>query len=331
MPLALILPLRLGMPTYFLPRFRLADFTGAVDRFAITDVSVVPPIICSLSSLPQPDRPLLRSLRHLICAGAPMTAMAQSQLYDTLHGSAVISQCWGTTETGWITLFSGQEKDYSGSVGRLLSSVRLKVDLSPASLFSNESSPGEGLIQSPSMFSGYLHDMEASTAAFDSEGFYRTGDLVYLQAGKVFYAGRIKETFKVNGWQVSPTEIENVISHHPLISDVAVAGMTFEDDGGFVDTLIRAYVVRRRPDGLDAKPDLPDVAEREEPWLTASQVEDFVKPRLVSYKHLTGGVIFVTEIPRSSTGKILRGLLEQAVVDYRGQEMHDEDAMVQKE
>ncbi|KAK5312299.1 hypothetical protein LTR93_011388 [Exophiala xenobiotica] len=252
--------------------------------------------------------------------------MAQGQLYN-MDGSAVISQCWGTTETGWITLFSVEEKDHSGSVGRLLPSVRLKVDRSPVSLFSNETAPGEGLIQSPS----YLHDMEASTAAFDSEGFYRTGDLVYLQAGKVFYAGRMKETIKVNGWQVSPNEVENVLSQHLLISDVAVAGMTFEDDGGFVDTLIRAYVVRRRPDGLAASRDLPDVAERDEPWLTARQVEEFVKPRLVSYKQLTGGVIFVKEIPRSSTGKILRALLDQAAVDYRGHEVHGENAMAKKQ
>jgi len=160
------------------------------------------------------------------------------------------------------------------------------------------------------MFPGYLHDTEASTAALDPERFYRTGDPVYPQAGIVFYAGRIKETLKVNGWQVSPTEVENDLSHHPLISEVAVGGMTFEDDGGFVDTLIRAYVVRRRPEGLAVNPDLPDVAERDELWLTERQVEDFARSRLISYKQLTGGVIFVTEIPRSSTGKILRGLLE---------------------
>ncbi|KIV84225.1 hypothetical protein PV11_00016 [Exophiala sideris] len=77
-----------------------------------------------------------------------------------------------------------------------------------------------------------------------------------------------------------------------------------------VDTLIRAYVVRRRPEGLAVNPDLPDVAERDELWLTERQVEDFARSRLISYKQLTGGVIFVTEIPRSSTGKNLRGLLE---------------------
>ncbi|KAK5312205.1 hypothetical protein LTR93_011420 [Exophiala xenobiotica] len=135
--------------------------------------------------------------------------MAQSQLYDTLNGSAVISQCWGTTETGWITLFSGQERDYSGSVGRLLPSGRLKVDRSHVSLFSDETTPGEGLIQSP--------------------------------------------------------------------------------------------------------------------------IEDFAKSRLISYKQLTGGVIFVTEIPRSSTGKILRGLLEQTEVDYRGHEVHGENTMAKKQ
>ncbi|KIW45775.1 uncharacterized protein PV06_04131 [Exophiala oligosperma] len=249
----------------------------------------------------------LRSLRHLISAGAPMSARVQNQLYNVLSPNAVISQCWGTTKTGWITLFYWQEKDDTGSVKRLLPNVQIKVDHSPvSSLFSTEGGPGEGLIRSPGMFSGYLNNVDASKAAFDSEGFFRTGDLVYLRAGKVFYAGRMKETIKVKGWQVSPTEIESILSHHPLISDVAVAGLTSENDHGLMDTLIRAYVVRQQSNDLNAPG---------RPLLTEEQVEDVVKSQLIPYKHLTGGVVFVTKIPRSNTGKIIRGLLEQAGID----------------
>lgn len=303
----MVLPLRLGIPTYFLPRFHLADFTKAVNRFTITDVAIVPSIACILASIPPSERRRLHSLRHLISAAAPMSARVQNQLYDVLSPNAVVSQCWGTTEAGWITLFSWREKDDSGSVGRLLPNVRMKVNRSPvASLFSTEGSPGEGLIHSPSMFSGYLDNVDASKAAFDSDGFFRTGDLVYLRAGRVFYTGRMKDTIKVKGWQVSPTEIESILSHHPLISDVAVAGMPSEDARGVIDTLIRAYVVRQRPNDLDPQG---------WPSLTENQVEEFVKSRLISYKQLTGGVVFVTKIPRSNTGKILRALLEQAEID----------------
>ncbi|KAK5312292.1 hypothetical protein LTR93_011381 [Exophiala xenobiotica] len=307
MPLAMLLPLRLGISTYFLPRFHTADFSQAVKRFTITDVAIAPSIASSLTLIPPSKRRLLLSLRHLISAAAPMSARVQNRLYDVLDPNAVISQCWGTTETGWITLFDWREKDDSGSVGRLLPNVRMKVDCSPvSSLSSTEGNPGEGLIHSPGMFSGYLHNGDASKAALDSNGFFRTGDLVYLRAGKVFYTGRIKDTIKVNGWQVSPTEIESLLSHHPLISDVAVAGMTSENDRGVVDTLIRAYVVRQHSNDLDTQ---------SRPLLAEKQVEDFVKSRLISYKQLTGGVTFVTKIPRSNTGKILRGLLEQAEIE----------------
>ncbi|KIW09674.1 hypothetical protein PV08_12061 [Exophiala spinifera] len=307
MPLAMLLPLRLGIPTYFLPRFDLADFTRAVGRFTITDMAIVPSIASSVASIPLSERYLLLSLRHLISAAAPMSAAVQNHLYNVLSPNAVISQCWGSTETGWITLFSWREKDDTGSVGHLLPNVRMKVDHSPVStLFSTEGNPGEGLIHSPSMFSGYLNDVDANQAAIDREGFFRTGDLVYLRAGKVFYAGRMKETIKVKGWQVSPTEIESILSRHPLISDVAVAGVASEDEHGLVDTLLRAYVVRQRPSDSDAQG---------WPRLTEEHVEEFVKSKLISYKQLTGGVVFVTKIPRSSTGKILRGLLEQAEID----------------
>jgi acyl-CoA synthetase (AMP-forming)/AMP-acid ligase II len=104
------------------------------------------------------------------------------------------------------------------------------------------------------MFSGYLGDPKATANAFDPDGFYRTGDLVLVKGDRVFYSGRLKETLKVNGWQVSPTEIEILLLQHPLISDVAVAGITTETEGDIPRILIRAYVVRQCSDDGTSQP-----------------------------------------------------------------------------
>ncbi|KIW99448.1 uncharacterized protein Z518_11187 [Rhinocladiella mackenziei CBS 650.93] len=315
-PLALVLPLRRGIPTYFLPRFTLQGFLHAVGAFSITDTPVVPPIIASLNQSPESDHHLLRSLRYVICAGAPMTTRVQTKLYDILDAHAVISQCWGTTEGGWHTLFDWQEKDTSGSVGRLMPNVQMKVIDDDGNPVGEDDKLGEALIRSPIMFSGYLDNPDANKEAFDVDGFYRTGDRVYVQNNKIFHEGRIKEVMKVNGWQVSPTELETVLMEHPLISDAAVVGMTRENQLGIQVTLPCAYVVRVHVEsvGQGSGTSNTDVRGGLEP-LTAKEVTDFIASKLISYKHLTGGVVFVKEIPRSSTGKIMRRLLSATELD----------------
>jgi len=126
MQLVLIMPLRQGTPTYFLPRFDMQLFTDKVFEYSITDVAVVPPIISSLLRLPRSKHYQLGSLRYIVCAGATMNANLQSKLYDILSPEAVVAQCWGMTEVGWITSFARYEKDVSGSVGRLLPGVELQ-------------------------------------------------------------------------------------------------------------------------------------------------------------------------------------------------------------
>ncbi|KAL2410914.1 Acyl-CoA ligase azaF [Exophiala dermatitidis] len=307
-PLAMILPLRLGIPTYFLPRFVLQDFLHAVHNHHITDVPLVPPIVASLNQLPVAAHSLLESLRYIICAGAQMTVNVQTKLYDVLAPNAVVAQCWGTTEAGWHTLFGWNEKDTSGSVGRLLPNVELKLVDDNGTVVSQDGKLAEALVKSPVLFTGYLDNPDETRAAFDSEGYYRTGDRVFVVDNKVFYEGRIKEVMKVNGWQVSPTELETVLLEHPMILDVAIVGITETDQAGLPVTRPRAYIVRSpvrmAEDDDERKP------------LTVETVQEFVAGRLISYKRLTGGVVFVKVIPRSATGKIMRHRLAETPLDF---------------
>jgi len=281
---------------------------GAIHKFDITDLPVVPPIIADFNKLSDSDKYLLESLQYVICAGAPMAPAVQSRLYNLLGPNAVIAQCLGTTETGWLTLFNPREKDTSGSVGRLMPNVQLKVVADNGDAVVKDGVPGECFVRTPVIFSGYLDNSEESAASFDSDGFYGTGDCVHVQDNKVFHDGRIKEIIKVNGWQVSPTELEGVLLQHPLITDVAVAGITTVNPSGLTETLPRAYVVRQSA----------FEGGRHTRTLGEQEVKSFVLSNLVTYKRLQGGVVFVKAIPRSNTGKILRRLLETAELDDTG-------------
>lgn len=295
-----MLPLRLGIATYFLPRFDVDDFVKAVDTHHITDTTVVPPIITALLRLPRDDTSL-KSLRYVLCAGASISAGVQSKLYGYIHPAAVIGQVWGATELGWVTMFGPGEKDESGSVGRLLPGVELNISNDNGTTISDGVVQGEALVRTPSLYTGYLNQPEATAASFDKQGFYRTGDTVYVKDGRVFLTGRTKDTMKVNGWQVSPTEIENVLLNHKDVADAAVIGVSGAGEDGLEVVRPRAYVVKTQEDTAGG--------------LTEEAVHAYVASKLVSYKRLTGGIVFVNKIPRNPTGKILRRLLQNGQED----------------
>ncbi len=121
-----------------------------------------------------------------------------------------------------------------------------------------------------------------------------------------------QDIIKVRGWQVSPAELETILLQHPQILDAAVVGVLSPNSSGLDETVPRAFVVRKPVSGRDtvessqytAPPHSPDISKT--CLLSELDVVDFVASKVISYKRLTGGVVFVDQIPRSTTGKILR-------------------------
>lgn len=132
---------------------------------------------------------------------------------------------------------------------------------------------------------GYYKDEEATRNTVDADGWLHTGDVALIDEDGFFYiVDRIKELIKVKGYQVSPSELEDVLRKHPRIDDVAVIGVPHEESG----EAPRAYIVRSN-DKLDE-----------------SEVHDYLEEKVVSFKKLKGGIEFVVAIPKTMSGKILR-------------------------
>jgi acyl-CoA synthetase (AMP-forming)/AMP-acid ligase II len=145
---------------------------------------------------------------------------------------------------------------------------------------------GEIQARSASVMAGYLPD-EATAQAF-SDGWYRTGDVGYLDVdGWLHITDRAKEMIKVRGFQVAPAEIEAVLHGHPAVDDCAVFGV---DDAADGEAVVAAVATHGSVD--------------------ADGLRALVAERLASYKQLRR-VVLVPEIPRLPSGKVLRRVLKE--------------------
>lgn len=97
-----------------------------IERYQITEITIVNPIIFTLLDSPSLDKSALSSLRAVFCGGVPLKADVQNRLQDQLHEDARVSQVWGMTEIFWVTSLRYPEKDFTASAGRLLPNMEAR-------------------------------------------------------------------------------------------------------------------------------------------------------------------------------------------------------------
>ncbi|KAH7365470.1 hypothetical protein KP509_18G030000 [Ceratopteris richardii] len=200
------------------------------------------------------------------------------------------SQGYGLTESTAVgaNSLTVEESEEFRSTGLIASNMEAKiVDVdSKKPLPPNHS--GEIWLRGPVIMKGYLDKPEETERAVDKEGWLHTGDLGYIDSdGFLFIIDRLKELIKYNGYQVAPAELEALLLSHPHIQDAAVVPYPDEEAGQIPE----AYVVITR-DSL----------------LSAREVMDFISEQVSPHKKIRR-VTFVSEIPKSPSGKILRRLL----------------------
>jgi acyl-CoA synthetase (AMP-forming)/AMP-acid ligase II len=156
---------------------------------------------------------------------------------------------------------------------------------------------GELCLRGPTVTSGYFENSKANAESFDSEGFFKTGDIGYCdgKSKKWYIIDRKKELIKVRAFQVAPPEIEGVLLSHPHIVDAAVIGVKHPAEPETEHP--RAYVVKRP---------VPESHSLDE-----KKVKAWCGERLASCKELTGGVKFVDTIPKNPSGRILKRVLRE--------------------
>jgi long-chain acyl-CoA synthetase len=264
-------------------RFDIGRMLQHIQDDRITVEMAVAPIALAIASHANLESYDLSSLRFIMWGATPVSASVAETV--TRRTGVGWVPAYGTTELPVIACnpLDGARLD---SVGRPVPGVQVRV----ASLQTGEPiGPGEvGEIQAraESLMAGYL-PCEATRDVM-CDGWYRTGDVGYLDAGGwLRITDRCKEMIKVRGFQVAPAEIEAVLHGHPAVEDCAVFGI---------------------PDGKDGESIVAAVATRAP--VDAAELTARVGESLASYKRLSR-VVFVPEIPRLPSGKVLRRVLKE--------------------
>lgn len=249
-------------------------------------------IILGLAKHPLVDKYDLKSLDMIISAAAPLGKDTEDAVKDRLGIN--VKQAWGMSELSPIGTLTHDNNKKVGSIGHTVSSTEGKI-IDPEtgkSLGPNE--VGELCIRGPQVMMGYLNADEKTKECLSDGGFLRTGDMAqYDEDGFIYITDRMKELIKVRGFQVAPAELEELLLGHEHVQDSAVVSVPDEQSG----ELPRAYIV--------LKPNAPEVSE--------DALKEWVKERVSPHKRMHGGVIFVQQIPKSASGKILRRILRDEV------------------
>jgi acyl-CoA synthetase (AMP-forming)/AMP-acid ligase II len=283
-----------------MPAFDLGEFLANIQNYRCTQAYIAPPVAVALAKHPIVDSFDLSSLHTLTSAAAPLDEELAKAVVGRL-GCRIV-QAYGMSELSpashAIPPDGGLEML---GIQAPLSSCGWTVPNSESKIIDIDSGdeiplPADGLGQAgelcfrgPNVMAGYLGNEEATSQTIDADGFLRTGDLARADAsGCIYIVDRLKELIKYKGYQVPPAELEALLLTHPGIADAAVVGAIDENSG---EEVPKAFVVTQ-----------PEVTLRDD------EVTDFVAGKVAPYKKIRK-VEFITSIPKSPTGKILRNVL----------------------
>jgi fatty-acyl-CoA synthase len=249
----------------------------------------VPAMFQFMAQHPSFEQTDLSSVRVLVVGGAPCPLPV---LKAYLARGVPMQQGYGLTETAPMVCFLSPEFALAkaGSSGKppLFAEVTL-VD-ADGRLVITPGAKGEVLVRGPNVTPGYWHLPEATRAAIDDDGWFRTGDAAYLdEEGFLFICDRVKDMIISGGENVYPAEVESGLMRHPAIAEVAVIGEPNEKWG---EAIVAIVVLKAGQ------------------TVTLEELRSFAGEFLARYK-LPSRLETVAALPRNATGKILKYQLRQ--------------------
>lgn len=276
----------------FLPRFAPRSALDLLVTERVTITNLVPTMLTLMVA--EPDAAGRDyALRAMLSGGAPIAPEVVRRILATFACDYV--QTYGMTETSpYLTLSllspelrrlpPAEQLRWKCKTGRPFHGVELRVvDASGQPVAADGRTVGEIRVKGPTVTPGYWRDPAATAAAFDADGFLRTGDLATIDAhGYVDIVDRLKDVVKTGAETVYSIEVENVLYRHPAVLECAVFGVP---DPVWGERVAAAVVLRP---GATA---------------TADELIGFCRQQIAHYK-APREVRFLAALPRTGSGKI---------------------------
>ncbi|WP_375425910.1 class I adenylate-forming enzyme family protein [uncultured Friedmanniella sp.] len=257
------------------------DLSPLLREERVTNLPLAPPTLHRLLGEDGLEE-AVATVQTVVSGAAPLPEDLAAEF--TARTGIEVAQGYGLTEAApGVTATLGGVRRGHGHVGRALPGVEIRIGDG-----SDASEPAEVSIRGDNLFSGYWPD---GAGGPDAEGWFPTGDIGYLDDGELFLVDRARELVIVNGFNVYPAEVEQVIGELPEIASVAVVGRPDRRTGEQVVAFV--------------------VAEEPTPAATLAELVSLhCEQRLARFKRPTALEV-VPELPRGATGKVRKGLLRE--------------------
>jgi acyl-CoA synthetase (AMP-forming)/AMP-acid ligase II len=274
---------------YVLQRqFDAAETIEIIARERVTHVMLVPAQIIAILGAPNFTPEKLASLQMILSLGAPLYKEHKDVLNRLLPGR--FYELYGLTEGFWTILDRTQSEEKAGSVGRPPVFYEMRIvredgtDAPPGEV-------GEIVGRGPSLMTGYFNRPDLTTQAI-RDGWLFTGDLGYADTdGFLYLVDRKKDMIDSGGVKVYPKDIEEILTRHPAVREVAVFGVP---DAKWGETPVAAVILRERG------------------AVSAEELREWINARVDARYQRVHAVEIVEDFPRNAAGKTLKREMRDA-------------------
>jgi acyl-CoA synthetase (AMP-forming)/AMP-acid ligase II len=275
--------LAMGTTGIVMMRFDVEQMMALVGKYRMTNLYLAPPAVLAMANVPDPSRFDTSSLRVVVSGAAPLPVEVAERVRSTY--GCLVAQGYGMTETSPTTNTNPLDRIKIESCGPPVADTFEKIVSLETGKELAAGEVGEVAVRGPQVMKGYWKRPEETRGCLSEDGWLLTGDIGWLdEDGYLYILDRKKEMIKYKGYQVAPAELEAVLHEHPAVQDAAVIPKPHLEGG----EIPKAFVVLR--DGFQASPE---------------ELMAFVAERVAPYKKIRE-VEYVSEIPKTASGKILR-------------------------
>jgi long-chain acyl-CoA synthetase len=277
----------IGATVTMIPRFDPEKALEIIERDRVTVFQGVPTMYNAMLHANRADSADVSTLRLCMSGGAAIPVeliRAFEEKFD-----CPILEGYGLSETSPVASFNRPDRERkAGSIGTPIEGVEMQV-WSDDGQELPQGEVGEIVIRGHNVMKGYWERPDATEAAIDADGWFRTGDMAKVdEDGYFFIVDRKKDMIIRGGYNVYPREVEEVLYEHPAVQEAAVVGIPDDSLGEEV----AAAVVLKQGESADA-----------------TDIKAYVKEQVAAYKY-PRKIWFVDELPKGPTGKILKREIE---------------------